>query len=584
VAGPGGVREAEQRWILVPQRCSEVAERLDEPRAFGLWSNLYSLRSRRGGPVGDLGELRLLVEAAAEMGAAFVGINPLHALWNRGRDISPYCPVSRLYRSALYLDLDAIPEFAESGARVEALRRGLGGGEGALDYAAASAAKQAVLIVLHRRFVATHRGRETERGRAYAAYRAQEGEALADFATFLAIAAELSEPASAGGPADAQDWREWPAAYRSPRESQVANFREEKAEAVDFHCWQQFELDRQLEEAAREARCRGVALGLYGDLAVGSAASGSDAWSFPGLFADGATAGAPPDDFSNEGQSWGFPPLDPRALRRSGYAYWIRLLRCAFAHMGALRIDHIMGLSRLFWVPRGHSAREGAYVRYPERELIGILALESRRHAAIVIGEDLGTVPRGFPSRLARRGILSSRVLTFEREGSGFRAAQRYSKRALVSTHTHDLVPMAGYLRGRDLELRRQIGQIADEVDLEAAKSERELVVRALLRRLVAEGVLDSADPPPAPEQLVAALYAFLARTPCPLVAVSLDDMAGEEEPVNLPGVDPERYPSWTKAMTVRIEDLASNPIARAILEALRSRACSQGPPSSPLS
>jgi len=570
--GPGVCRKAEQTLVVAPARCVGVAEKIGEGSAFGIWCNLYSLRSRHNWGAGDLGDLRRLVEFAAGAGAVFVGTNPLHAIWNRELEVSPYYPVSRLFRSPLYLELEVIPELAEcksAGERVEppggaaelaALR-----GATQLDYARVMAAKRPVLQQLHRRFAARHRERPTERGRAYADYLAREGEPLDDFASFLALAEHFSRLDPTG-----RDWHRWPSAYRSPGSPAVARFRAENPEAIDFHRWVQFELDRQLGQAARSASEQQLAVGLYADLALGSAGSGSDAWSFPGLFAEGASVGAPPDEFATHGQDWAFPPLDPQRLRRQAYGYWIRLLRAAFAHTGALRIDHAMGLSRLYWIPTGRPATEGAYVRYPETDLLGILALESRRHGALVIAEDLGTVPRGLPSRLARRGVLSSRVLYFERENGSFRASRRYSPRALASANTHDLVPLAGFLSGRDLELRRRVGQIDSDRALEEARSERERELRALLRRLEAEGLLEPGAPRPAPAKFAAAVSAFLGRTPAPLVALSLDDLGGEEEPVNLPDVGPEHHPSWTRRMQLELEALAASPEARATLRAAR--------------
>jgi 4-alpha-glucanotransferase len=310
-------------------------------------------------------------------------------------------------------------------------------------------------------------------------------------------------------------------------------------------------------------------IGVYGDLAIGSSAGGSDTWAFPDLFADGANVGAPPDEFATSGQDWGLPPIDPHRLRAQAYGYWIRVLRSAFAHVGAIRIDHIMGLFRLYWIPEGLPATEGAYVRYPGRDLMGILALESQRSGALVIGEDLGTVPRGLAARLARRGILSSRVLYFERRGTSFRPSKRYSARALATANTHDLAPLAGFLSGRDLRLRREAGQIATDEALDAQLRVRDRDRDALCRRLAVEGLLPSGPAPPHPDRFAAAVTAFLCRTPAPLVGLSLDDLVGETEPVNLPGVAGSDHPSWTRRMRVPLQQLSSNPCARASLQAV---------------
>jgi len=562
-----GRREARQSRIVAPSRCVGTAELLGGRRGFGLWANLYTLRSSANWGVGDLGDLRALVRLAGEEGAAFVGLNPLHALWNRGADVSPYTPVSRIFRNPLYLRVPAVPEFvscAESvrpaGAELAQLRRAP-----EVDYERLMAILRPVFEAMHASFRRLHRGRDTPRGRAYGKFLEDQGEALRDFATFTALAEHFVR----GNGEGFRDWRRWPAPFQDPRSEEVARFREERGQAVDLHSWLQFELDRQLEEAGASARDAGLPIGIYADLAIGSAAGGSDTWSFPGIFVSGASAGAPPDEFTRAGQDWSFPPLDPHRLRAGSIAFWVRLLRSAFAHSGALRIDHVMGLSRLYWIPAGGSPVEGAYVRYPERELLGILTLESRRRGALVIGEDLGTVPQTLVTRLARRGLLSSRVLYFEREGGRFRPARRYSRRALVTANTHDLAPLAGYAAGSDLAARRRAGQIESEAALEEERRQREGDLRALFARLVAEGLLERGPLPPSPRELAAAVTAFLCRTPAPLVGLALDDLAGERVPVNLPGAGPDRHRSWVRRMSVSLDALSDDPAARAVLDAV---------------
>jgi 4-alpha-glucanotransferase len=567
LAAAGGRREARQERIFAPGRCVGPGELLGGRRGFGLWANLYTLRSRENWGVGDLGDLGALVRFAAEEGAAFVGLNPLHALWNFGSDVSPYTPVSRIFRNPLYLHVPAVPEFASCAAAVRPAPEELAQLRRAreVDYERVMTSLRPVFEEMHASFRRLHRGRDTPRGRAYAQYLEAQGEALRDFATFTALAEHFAR----GNGDRFRDWRRWPAPFQDPRSDEVARFRNEHAEAVDLHSWLQFELDRQLEGAGAIAREAGLPVGIYADLAIGSAAGGSDTWSFPGIFAFGASAGAPPDEFTRSGQDWSFPPLDPHRLRDGSIAFWVRLLRSAFAHSGALRIDHVMGLSRLYWIPAGGSPAEGAYVGYPERELLGILALESRRRRALVIGEDLGTVPQTLVTRLARRGLLSSRVLYFEREGGRFRPSRCYSRRALVTANTHDVAPLAGYVAGSDLSARRNAGQIESEAALAQETRRRDRDLRALCARLVAEGLLVRGPSPPSPPELAAAVTAFLCRTPAPLVGLSLDDLAGERVPVNLPGVGPDRHRSWVRRMAVSLEDLGSDAGARAMLDAV---------------
>lgn len=571
LTGPSGAQDAEAPLIVAPSRCWTTADSISG-RGYGIWCNLYSVRSDENWGVGDFGDLRRLVQLAANAGAAFVGVNPLHALRNRGTEISPYSPVSRLFRNPIYISVPDLPEFAES---VEA--QALVGSDGIaselrelrgasiIDYDRVRVLKERVLRVLFREFCARHRNRGTTRGGAFTDYVAREGRALDGFATFLALEAHLSRD---GTPVY---WREWPEEYRDPGSAAVARFREQHADELDWHRWIQFELDRQLGAAAALAAESGMPIGLYQDLAVGTSEGGSDVWAFQHLFDRGVTVGAPPDEYAAQGQDWGLPPLDPNRLRDDGYRYWIRLVRSAFRHAGALRIDHAMGLTRLYWIPPGLPATEGAYVRYPAEDLLAILALESRRHQAVVIAEDLGTVPEGFEALLERWGILSSRVLWFEREeGGGFRSQTQYIERALVTTTTHDHAPLAAWLTARDAEVRRTIGVMSDEQAAEAvAWRERERI--ALMVRLQeAELIAPGAEDPPYPTML-AAVYGYIAGTPARLVGVSLDDLAGETDPVNIPGVGPDRYPAWSRRMRTTVDELAQDDATARALEAVRT-------------
>jgi 4-alpha-glucanotransferase len=557
-ASRSGLREAEQWLVVAPDGCLPVEEKLGRRRAFGIWANLYSLRSARNQGVGDFSDLRRLARFAGRAGAAFVGVNPLHALRNRDGDVSPYSPTSRLFRNPLYLDVEAVPELATC----RAARRRLAGGacRRALEelragdrvrYAESAAWKTAVLRDLHRDFSALPDS--APRRRAYAVFRRRAGRRLEEFATFCALEEVQAER---GLP---RDWRRWPEELRHPGSPAVARFCAERARDVDFHAFLQFELDRQLASAARASRRAGCAVGLYQDLALGSAPSGFDTWAAPELFAPGVSLGAPPDAYAPSGQDWGIPPFHPRRLAEGSYAFFGELLRAAFCHAGALRIDHILGFVRQWWVPQGVPASEGAYVRVPHDDLFGVLALESRRAGALVIGEDLGTVPRQVPSLLARWGILSSRVLLFERDRRGrFRSAARYSPRALVSANTHDLPTLRAFLEGRDLALRRELGLLPDDDALALALEERERELAALFARLRAGGHLGAGRPDP--PELARAVHAFLASTRAPLLGLSLDDLAGESEPVNVPGVSHERFPSWTRRMRLSLEALPRDP------------------------
>ena len=579
----GGPLAAEQSLIVVPRTCVRPSELLGDRKAWGLVANLYTVRSDRNWGVGDLTDLGELLEWAGELGAQFVGVSPLHALHNREADVSPYSPVSRLFRNPLYLDVERVPELADSREarallaspkvrrELTELRR-----TERIEYERVIDVKYAVLEPLHRAFAT---GASAERRRAYDEWCAAREPELTDFATYMALvsnAAPDSDARARGRERSARarrptaavhlprDWREWPLELQSPRSLAVREFREANAGAVDFHRWLQFETDRQLGEAAERARAKALAIGLYQDLAIGTSPAGSDTWSLPELFVRGASIGAPPDPYSASGQNWGLPPINPRRLAEDGYRYFIRLVRSAFRHAGALRIDHVMGLFRAFWIPEGHSGTDGAYVRYPSDDLLGILALESVRNRAVVVGEDLGTVPPDVPPALEKWGILSSKVLYFERGKKGaFAPADSYAADALATANTHDMATLAGFWDARDVELRAAVGLLGrDAVDATREERERDKqqLVRALVKARVLDGKIDADDRRLAGAELRGAVHDFLALTPSVLVGVALDDVAGERDPVNVPGVSPDQHPSWTRRMEKTLAELRDDP------------------------
>lgn len=554
--------ENEQTLIIVPPRCVTPADRLGDNAAFGVIANLYTIRSGDNWGVGDFGDLATLAAWAGSAGADFVGVNPLHALLNRHVDVSPYSPVSRLFRNAIYIDVTRVPELADAPevharltspefrAELDALRE-----SSLVRYEQVMAVKGIALDALHRVFVEHVRGSNSPRDRAYRDYIEAHEPALSRFATWMTIA-EYEH---------GSDWRTWPEPLRDPESDAVERFAATHAQRIDFHRWVQFEADRQLGEAATAAREAGMRIGLYQDLAIGSSPAGADTWAFSDLFVRGASAGAPPDPYSATGQNWGLPPLNPIALQRSGYRYFIDLIRSGFRNAGALRIDHVMGLYRLFWIPEGKTGRDGSYVRYPFEDLLGIIALESVRNNAIVVGEDLGTVPEEVPPRLAKWGILSSKVLYFEREWDGrFKSATHYPALALATANTHDMPTLAGFWSERDIAVRRQLGLIADDDEETRARSDRDRDRGALVHLLNNEGIIPEGTPHSSAE-LRAAVHGFLWSTPAQLVGLSLDDLAGETEAVNVPGVGPDRYPCWMRKMHADLETITSSPEADVI-------------------
>jgi 4-alpha-glucanotransferase len=562
-------RVREEAPASAPQssaRCFDVEEKLGGRRVFGLWANLYSVRSPRNAGFGHFGDLSGLVGLAAAEGAAFVGLSPLHATTHRPGLFCPYQPVSRLYRDSLYLDPERVPALAACpeaqrrlGSEVRRARLAALRAAPQLDPRASESIQLELLRPLYETF--RHGGGEAaeSRRRAFRVWREGEGAALTGFVRFQVLADHFE--AQSGE----RDWRRWPVAYRDAHSAVVHELAARHADAVDFQAWVQFELDRQLEEVAREGHDAGLPIGLCADLALGSAGGGSDTWSRPELFAHGASVGAPPDAFSREGQDWCFPPLDPRSLQREGFAFFRQLLDANLLHAGALRLDHALGLRRLFWIPEGASPHEGAYVRQPEAQLMAELAEASLRHRALVIAEDLGTIPPGFSEEIQDRGLFSTRVLLFERDAQRFRPAASYPTACLASANTHDLSPLAALTGEADIALRWRVGQIPDEATFDSLREQRRSDREALLERLRAEGGLGPGDD--SSDAIAAAVTVFLCATPARLVALMLDDLAGEEEPINLPGVPPERHSSWTRRMRVGIEALCTTPRARAMLD-----------------
>jgi glycogen debranching enzyme GlgX/4-alpha-glucanotransferase len=569
----GVVRDYSQQLIVTPRACPAVADLLGARRGSGLWAHVYALHRESGLGLGDLGDLRALLRFAREQGLDFVGINPLHAVDNHAAVVSPYYPLSRVFGNPLYIDVEAVPELAHS----DAARKLLGSAQfraalaelrarPRLDYAQAWQLKLQVLRALHATFTAQQRAGESERGRAFAAFAAEHGEALRDFATFCAIAEQL------GGPAPIYDFQQFPAELRDPRGLAVKQLAERLTGPIALHMYLQFELDRQLGAAQSEARTAGMPIGIYADLAVGNAPGGADVWSQPELFARGVCLGAPPDPYSATGQTWGLLPLLPHRLRHDNYRYWRWLCRSALRHAGMLRVDHVMGLLRQFWVPDGCGARDGGYVRFPFEELCGILALEARRSGSLIVGEDLGVVPPGLRERMAELAMLRSQVVCFERDESGaFHAPKSYASGALATVNTHDMPPLFGYLDSLDLPQLRALGVLPDDSALAHVRAERERAKAALLELLAREELLPELAEPLDSEVMVA-VHQLLARTEALLCAAALDDVALEVDSLNVPGVASPEHPSWSKRMRASVETLSKDPVVLRCLAALRAR------------
>jgi (1->4)-alpha-D-glucan 1-alpha-D-glucosylmutase len=548
VAGPTVLGEGQ--LAVAPARCYLPAAVADGARVWGTTVQLYGLRSSRNAGVGDFTDLRHCAEVWGERGAAIVGTNPLHALSLRDPGhASPYSPSSRLFLNPIYIDVEAIDDFAEIAAgdpgftarwrsQCEKLREG-----DIIDYAAVAAAKRAVFETLYAHFCRRHLEAGSTRARLYAQFRAVRGRALRHHALHEALAEVHGAP-----------WRQWPEEHRDPSGEAVRRFARENALAVGLHEYLQWQADLQLARAQERCSDLGMAVGLYADLAISIGPDGSEAWANQHLYVLGASVGAPPDAFNTRGQDWGLPPLDPWRLREAAYAPLVATLRSNMLRAGALRIDHVMGLARLWWVPAGCEAGEGAYVRYPLEDLLGIVALESHRERCVVIGEDLGTVTDELRRELESNEILSYRLVLFEREGAEYKPPPAYPRRALVAWSTHDLPTFAGWWNGTDLATRGSLG-LMDGAQLERARGERQVERAALVAALRREGlVADGTDPGgPFTDELTVAVHAFAARSPAAVMVVQMEDVLGVAEQANVPGTV-EQHPNWRRRLPLAVD------------------------------
>jgi 4-alpha-glucanotransferase len=509
------------RVIVAPGQCYL-------PEALKTWGwavQLYAVRSRKSWGMGDLGDLATLARWSAQLGAGTLLVNPLHApLPTPAQQPSPYYPSSRLYRNPLYLRVEQVPGAARLERELESLvHAGRELNEAPrIDRDAIFRLKMRALAKLFARF---------EGDDAFERYRARESPLLGLYATFSVIVERHGA-----------NWRKWPNELRSPHHAAVARFRRTHERRVCFHEWLQWLVDEQLRGAGRT-------IPLLGDLAVGVDAGGADAWLWQDVFTERMGIGAPPDHFNTLGQDWGLLPFDPNGLRGAGYEPFIRVVRAAMRHMGGIRLDHVMGLFRLFWVPAGKKPKEGVYVRYPALDLLGIVALESVRAEAYVVGEDLGTVEPEVRAELAFRRLLSYRVLWFEKG-----PPETYPKNALATATTHDLPTIAGLWSGSDLEVQRRLRLAPNE-----AGTRR-------LRRSLAKLTLSSLGAPA--DDVIRKTYTALARAPCLLVTPTLDDALAAEDRPNMPGTIDE-YPSWRIPLPRKLEQIMKDPRPRRIAKVM---------------
>ncbi len=515
---------AESRFIVCPARALSF-----NSRAAGVAVSLYSLRSARDWGCGDFTDLLAAIDSFARAGAAFVALNPLHAIANRQPyNTSPYLPQCSLYRNFLYLDVERTGELTLTAAEfleIESLRA-----SEFVEYERVAALKLATL----RRVFTVFAGSPD-----FDNYVSEQGAHLHDFAVCCSLDAEMHRRNP-----DVWLWTAWPQEVHDPRSPSVQEFAQEHREDVLFYKFLQWHIDRQLAEAHAHALASGMKIGIYHDLALATDRFGADLWANGAFYVKGARVGSPPDNFSPNGQDWAFPPPNRDAHRNNGYELFAQSIRNNARHGGALRIDHVMRFFRLYWIPDGMPATRGAYVRDYSSDLLGILALESVRGNFIVIGEDLGTVTEEVRHSLAESGILSYRLLWFERDGAGnFRRPEEYPAHAVVSTTTHDLPTLTGFFTGRDIEARRAAGLI-DEDGYRFQHAAREDEKARLNATLLATGFTNDA-------------LGFLLSTPCALAVINQEDLTGETDQQNLPG-STWQYPNWRRKMKIPVEEFAS--------------------------
>lgn len=561
------------RLIVCPNR-AYLPPHLDAGgRAAGLAVGLYGLRSDRNWGCGDFTDVAGLIDwVAADLGAAFVALNPLHAIPNRQPfNTSPYLPNCIFYRNPLYLDIEQIPEFVACPAARRLLETPVVQAELAavrsaefVEYERVYRLKLRFLKLLFRRFLNDYRA-GSPRARAFQSFVEAEGALLHQYAVYCALEESIhkSQP-------DIWLWTDWPPAYRTPDSPAVLAFAAEHWRSVLFYKYVQWQVDQQLGAAAAHARAKGLPIGLYHDLALATDRFGSDLWAYRPFYVSGCRVGAPPDEFSPKGQDWSFPPPDAMRHRDDGYRIFVESIRKNCRHGGALRIDHVMRFFRLYWIPDGMEAPDGTYVRDHAEDLLRILALESVRQKVMIIGEDLGTVTDEARETLSRFGILSFRLFYFERHPDGrFRAPDEYPRQALVSASTHDLPTLAGFWTNRDIEARCLAGLLPDDAAYQSLLAGRALDKQRMLDLFVRLGLVpgwiprSAADLPELTGELHNAIIGLLALTSSMLMLVNEEDLTKETEQQNLPGSTTE-YPNWRRKMCFRIDELHTSPLARA--------------------
>ncbi len=535
---------------VAPTRSPQITDADDLPpgRPWAAAVQVYSLRQSKPalGGIGDFSALAAFARAAAQNGAWGVAISPVHAGFGAHPErFSPYAPSSRLFLNTLFIDPTEV--FGQD--RVEEAIADCGVGDALatldaqpmIDWVAVASARRAVLRRLFDRFPSNAR---PQAGQDFMRFRTAGGEGLARHACYEVLAQRhLADGGKAG-------WQHWTEPLRDPRSRAVEAATRTHADDVRFELFLQWLADRGLAQAHAAAREAGMPIGLIADLAVGTDPSGSHAWSRQPDMLRGLSPGAPPDLFNTAGQGWGLTAFSPRTLKQTGYAAFIEMLRATLAHAGGVRIDHALGLERMWLVPEGQSPADGVYLRFPFDEMMNLISLEAWRHKAVVIGENLGTVPEGFDDRIADAGMLGMSVLWFEREDGGrFRALDRWSRHNVAMSTTHDLPTIAGWWAGKDIDWRVRLELLGDTTEADH-RAERDTDKRQLWQALGESGDMPGPDAPP-----IDAIFGFLARTPAPLVIAPVEDLLGQIEQPNLPGTI-DTHPNWRQRLAMPVEHM----------------------------
>ncbi|MBL8269966.1 4-alpha-glucanotransferase [Steroidobacter sp.] len=565
------------RVVITPTQFFDAPAIAAGKRLWGIAVQLYSLRADDNWGVGDFRDLSNLIRLSAPLGCGIIGLNPLHALMPANpAHISPYSPSNRQFLNVLYISVEDVPDFAECEparkrvaepkfqANLKTLRATRN-----VDYVPVAAAKFEILSLLYANFRTRHLAQKTPRGAAFRQFQEILGEPLRLHAIYDALDGHLRLQ----GP-QYWGWPSWPEEYRDPTSSAVERFARERAEDVEYFQYLQWLAAEQLSAAQSVARDKGMAIGIYGDVAVGANPAGSETWSNRHLYLQGASVGAPPDALALKGQDWGIPPQDPNELRSQQYQPFVGLVRNMMRYVAALRFDHVMTLYRLWWVPRGLLSKDGTYVHYPLADLIAILALESQRNHCIVIGEDLGTVPEAMTEAMEQYHTYHYKVLMFEQHPDGaFKRPDEYVKHAMAVVTTHDLPTLRGWWDGSDVTLRAKLDLYPTDELRQQAHDARVRDRVGLLRALVAAGLWHWREGEPLPTYSAAlsrAVHAFIGLSSSNIALVQIEDLIGMSDPVNVPGTDTE-HANWQRKVTASLTDIFSSAETKDILAAMES-------------